>query len=132
MKLEQVLAYLHQKYDNAEIFQECTDEFSPYDAESSITLLEYKSRRADYPEIMIEGLKIQKNLRISKQTGKKFVYVSEFEGKIRSWDINKLVEDNYDFGWTLMWLPVETDITDSDEHMWKIVGFLNIKDATEH
>ena len=56
MKLEQVLAYLHQKYDNAEIFQECTDEFSPYDAESSITLLEYKSRRADYPEIMIEGL----------------------------------------------------------------------------
>ena len=31
-----------------------------------------------------------------------------------------------------MWLPVETDITDSEEHMWKIVGFLNIKDATEH
>ena len=60
MKLEQVLAYLHQKYDNAEIFEECSDEFSPYDAESSITLLEYKSRRADYPEIMIEGLKIQK------------------------------------------------------------------------
>lgn len=131
MKLEQVLKYLDDKYKKSEKFTECEDQYCSCDAESSITILEYKSRGADYPEIMIEGLKLQKNLRKSQQTGKKFIYVSEFDGVIRSWNINKLVEAGYDFGWTLMWLPVETEFSTSNEKMWKIVGFLDVKDGTE-
>lgn len=132
MKLQQVLSHLENKYKKLPKFNICEDQFCSCDAESLSYVLEYKSRGADYPDIMIEGLKLQKNLRKAQQTNREFIYVSEFNGIIRSWNISKLVSSGVTFKWELKWLPVETEITENDEHMWKVVAYLPVELAAEH
>jgi hypothetical protein len=122
-KQSEIIAFLNSFPTSATIV-ECTDEFCSCDGESENRVLEIKSRRSSYEEWVIEGLKFIKNLNKALDTGKEFIYVNEYKGEILVWNINNLVENNFDFKWDHNLMPDETDFSDSTKKIWKIVGYL--------
>ena len=109
-----------------------TSQFCPYDLEAPKALLELKSRfiKKDYGDSQIEKQKYEKNLRIAKEAGKDFYYVvwSDYHQAIYFWNVSKLTEENYDFGWMTKKCPATTDFQ-RREYVDKVVGGLKWGDA---
>lgn len=86
------------------------DKYSRYDAEHNRCIVEYKARRKFWKTTQIEKDKLEANLRIAEEKGKAFLYVV-FDGfdKIQVFNINKLVDNGYDFKWDTKWCPATTD-----------------------
>jgi hypothetical protein len=102
---------------------ECQDPFCYCDAESNDYIVEIKSRDKEYSSWIIEKSKFEKNIIKSVETTKKFIYLTEYNGKIMTWNIHNLVRKNYDFQWTEMPMPKTTEF-DANNVIPKIVGFL--------
>ena len=107
------------------------DPYSTYDAENDRYIVEIKSRTAEYDSWIIEKKKFDSNIIKSVETGKTFVYLTEYQGKIMTWNIHKLVRKNYDFNWEQRTLPETTEFINRLA-IPKIVGYLYEKDATIH
>lgn len=110
---------------------ECEDQFCSCDAESDNYIVEIKSRDTEYESWIIEKSKFDKNLVKSVETTKKFIYLTEYKGKIMTWNIHNLVRKNYDFQWTEQLMPETTEF-DNTNVITKVVGYLYEKDAKIH
>ncbi len=102
---------------------EVSNPYSTYDAENERYIVEVKSRDKQYRSWAIEKKKFDSNIVISVETGKMFVYLTEYDGKIMTWNIHNLVLENYDFQWTEQPMPKTTEF-DSNNVISKVVGFL--------
>ncbi len=67
----------------------------------------------------------------SIETGKAFIYLTEYNGKIMTWNINKLIANETDFFWQNRPMPKTTEF-DNNNTVDKEVGFLYEKDAKIH
>lgn len=108
------------------------DPFSSYDASNDTYLIEIKSRDKNYPSWIIEKEKFDANIDIAVEQGKQFVYLTEYNGKIITWNINKLVKnENFNFHWEIREMPATTEFDNTDK-VFKQVGHLFEKDGRVH
>jgi hypothetical protein len=110
---------------------EVEDQFSTYDAESDTYIVEIKSRDKQYSSWIIEKKKFESNLIASVEKTKKFIYLTEYNEKIMTWNIHKLVRKGYDFQWTEQLMPQTTEF-DNTKPITKVVGFLYEGNAKIH
>ena len=110
---------------------EVSNPYSTYDAENERYIVEVKSRDKQYRSWAIEKKKFDSNIVISVETGKMFVYLTEYNGKIMTWNIHNLVRKGYDFQWTEQLMPETTEF-DNTNVITKVVGYLYEKDAKIH
>ena len=110
---------------------EVSDPYSTYDAENERYIVEVKSRDKKYDSWIIERKKFDSNLLYSMNVNKMFVYLTEHNGKIMTWNIHNLLNSLYDFGWTKMELPATTEFNDK-EKIQKEIGYLYEVDAKIH
>ena len=110
---------------------EVSDPYSSYDAENERYIVEVKSRDKKYDSWIIERKKFDSNLLYSMNKNKMFVYLTEHNGKIMTWNIHNLLNSLYDFGWTKMELPATTEFDDK-EKIQKEIGYLYEVDAKIH
>ena len=130
MTQSEIVAKLNELYPDLNLV-ECEDQFCFCDAESDDYIVEIKSRDKEYSSWIIEKYKFEKNIIKSVETTKKFIYLTEYNGKIMTWNIHNLVRKNYDFQWTEMPMPKTTEF-DNTNVIPKIVGYLYEKDAKIH
>ena len=102
---------------------EVKNPYSTYDAENERYIVEVKSRDKKYRSWAIEKKKFDSNIVKCIETGKAFVYLTEYNGKIMTWNIRKLVRKDYDFQWTAIPMPKTTEFKNT-KTVTKIVGFL--------
>ena len=102
---------------------EVENPYSSYDAENERYIVEVKSRDKEYRSWAIEKKKFDSNIVKCIETGKAFVYLTEYNGKIMTWNIHKLVRKDYDFQWTEIPMPKTTEFGDT-KTITKVVGFL--------
>ena len=102
---------------------EVSNPYSTYDAENERYIVEVKSRDKQYRSWAIEKKKFDNNIVISVETGKMFVYLTEYDGKIMTWNIHNLVRKGYDFQWSPIPMPRTTEFEDT-KTVTKVVGFL--------
>ena len=110
---------------------ECEDQFCSCDAQSDNYIVEIKSREKQYRNWVIEKKKFDDNIDKSVELGKKFIYLTEYNGRILTWNIHNLVLDNYDFQWTEVPMPQTTEFEDT-KTITKVVGFLYEGKAKVH
>ena len=122
MTQTEIIDKLNELYPDLNLV-ECEDQFCSCDAESNNYIVEIKSRDKEYNSWIIEKSKFEKNIVKSVETTKKFIYLTEYNGKIMTWNIHNLVKENYDFQWTEMPMPKTTEF-DANNVIPKIVGFL--------
>ena len=102
---------------------EVSDPYSSYDAENERYIVEVKSRDKQYRSWAIEKKKFDSNIIKCMEKNKAFVYLTEYKGKIMTWNIHKLVRKGYDFQWTEIPMPKTTEF-ENTKTITKVVGFL--------
>ena len=102
---------------------EVEDPYSTYDAENERYIVEVKSRDKQYRSWAIEKKKFDSNIIKCMEKNKAFVYLTEYKGKIMTWNIHKLVRKGYDFQWTEIPMPKTTEF-ENTKTITKVVGFL--------
>ena len=122
MTQSDIVDILNKLYPDLNLY-EVKDQFSTYDAESDTYIVEIKSRDKEYSSWIIEKKKFESNLIASVEKTKKFIYLTEYNGKIMTWNIHKLVRKGYDFQWTEQLMPQTTEFDDT-KPITKVVGFL--------
>jgi hypothetical protein len=130
MTQSEIVDRLNELYPDLNLV-ECEDQFCSCDAESDNYIVEIKSRDTEYDSWIIEKYKFEKNIVKSVETTKKFIYLTEYEGKIMTWNIHNLVRKGYDFQWTEQLMPETTEF-DNTNVITKVVGYLYEKDAKIH
>ena len=110
---------------------EVSDPYSSYDAENGRYIVEVKSRDKKYDKWIIEKKKFDNNIVKCIETGKSFVYLTEYNGKIMTWNIHKLVRKGYDFNWNILPMPVTTEF-ENKKIIAKQVGYLYEANAKIH
>lgn len=108
--------------------EKAIDQYSTYDFSNDIYLIEVKCRRKRYDPWLIEKHKVDANYDIAVRTGQQILYVSEYQGVAHVWNINRLLYEEYDFGWTTKNLPQTTDFG-RREWVKKDIGYVYEKDA---
>ena len=130
MTQSEIVDKLNELYPDLNLV-ECEDQFCSCDAESDNYIVEIKSRDTEYKSWIIEKSKFEKNIVKSVETTKKFIYLTEYKGKIMTWNIHNLVRKGYDFQWTEQLMPETTEF-DNTNVITKVVGYLYEKDAKVH
>jgi hypothetical protein len=130
MTQSEIIDKLNELYPDLNLV-ECEDQFCSCDAESDNYIVEIKSRDTEYDSWIIEKYKFDKNIVKSVETTKKFIYLTEYKGKIMTWNIHNLVRKGYDFQWTEQLMPETTEF-DNTNVITKVVGYLYEKDAKIH
>ena len=130
MTQSEIVDRLNELYPDLNLV-ECEDQFCFCDAESDNYIVEIKSRDTEYESWIIEKSKFDKNIVKSVETTKKFIYLTEYKGKIMTWNIHNLVRKGYDFQWTEQLMPETTEFDDTNV-ITKVVGYLYEKDAKIH
>jgi hypothetical protein len=130
MKQTDIINKLNAIYPGLNLV-ECEDQFCSCDAQSDNYIVEIKSREKQYRSWVIEKKKFDDNIDKSVELGKKFIYLTEYNGRILTWNIHNLVLDNYDFQWTEIPMPQTTEFEDT-KTITKVVGFLYEGKAKEH
>jgi hypothetical protein len=130
MTQSEIVDRLNELYPDLNLV-ECEDQFCTCDAESDNYIVEIKSRDTEYDNWIIEKYKFDKNIVKSVETTKKFIYLTEYKGKIMTWNIHNLVRKGYDFQWTEQLMPETTEF-DNTNVITKVVGYLYEKDAKIH
>ena len=130
MTQSEIVDRLNELYPDLNLV-ECQDKFCSCDAESDNYIVEIKSRDTEYESWIIEKYKFDKNIVKSVETTKKFIYLTEYNGKIMTWNIHNLVRKGYDFQWTEQLMPETTEF-DNTNVITKVVGYLYEKNAKIH
>jgi uncharacterized protein with NRDE domain len=130
MTQTEIIDKLNSIYPGLDL-EEVSDPYSSYDAENARYIVEVKSRDKKYDSWIIERKKFDSNLLYSMNVNKMFVYLTEHNGKIMTWNIHNLLNSLYDFGWTKMELPATTEFDDK-EKIQKEIGYLYEVDAKIH
>ena len=122
MTQSEIIDKLNSIYPGLDLV-EVSDPYSSYDAENERYIVEVKSRDKEYKSWAIEKKKFDSNIVKCIETRKAFVYLTEYNGKIMTWNIHKLVRKGYDFQWTAIPMPKTTEFGDT-KTITKVVGFL--------
>ena len=122
MTQTEIIVKLNSIYPGLDLV-EVENPYSSYDAENERYIVEVKSRDKEYRSWAIEKKKFDSNIVKCIETGKAFVYLTEYNGKIMTWNIHKLVRKGYDFQWTEIPMPKTTEFQDT-KTITKVVGFL--------
>jgi len=122
MTQTEIIVKLNSIYPGLDLV-EVENPYSSYDAENERYIVEVKSRDKQYKSWAIEKKKFDNNIVKCIETGKAFVYLTEYNGKIMTWNIHKLVRKGYDFQWTEIPMPKTTEFEDT-KTVTKVVGFL--------
>ncbi len=102
-----------------------TNEFCTFDGHSEEYVIEFKCRRTHYDTQLIEHKKYKANLDQADESGKEFLYIiSTPEGEY-VFNISKLREEGYDFGWEDRRMPSKTDFS-GQQYINKRVGYISI------
>ena len=131
MTQTEVIEELNSRYPTMDKLLETENPFCSYDAINDTYIVEIKSRSKEYNSWMIERDKFMSNIEKSIETGKAFIYLTEYNGKIMTWNINKLIASETDFFWQSRPMPKTTEF-DNNNTVDKEVGFLYEKDAKVH
>ena len=122
MKQADIIDKLNSLYPDLNLV-ECEDQFCSCDAEGDDYIVEIKSRDKEYRSWIIEKSKFKSNIVKSVEKTKKFIYLTEYNGKIMTWNIHNLVRKGYDFQWSPIPMPKTTEFEDT-KTVTKVVGFL--------
>ena len=122
MTQTEIIDKLNSIYPGLDL-EEVSDPYSSYDAENERYIVEVKSRDKKYDSWIIERKKFDSNLLYSMNKNKMFVYLTEHNGKIMTWNIHNLLNSLYDFQWTEIPMPKTTEFEDT-KTVTKVVGFL--------
>ena len=122
MTQTEIIDKLNSIYPSLDLV-EVSDPYSSYDAENERYIVEVKSRDKQYRSWAIEKKKFDSNIVKCMEKNKAFVYLTEYKGKIMTWNIHKLVRKGYDFQWTEIPMPKTTEFQDT-KTVSKVVGFL--------
>jgi hypothetical protein len=87
------------------------DKFCTFDAHSDDYVVEFKCRRAHYDTQLIEYKKYMANLDQADQSGKEFLYIISTPNGVYVFNVSKLREEDYDFGWEDRKMPSKTDFS---------------------
>ena len=131
MTQTEVIEELNSRYPTMDKLLETENPFCSYDAINDTYIVEIKSRSKEYDSWMIERDKFMSNIEKSIVTGKAFIYLTEYNCKIMTWNINKLIASETDFFWQSRPMPKTTEF-DNNNTVDKEVGFLYEKDAKIH
>mgnify|MGYP003133431409 FL=1 len=123
MTEEEIIKKLNTLFPSMEELVKCEDEYSHYDCENDTYIMEIKSRDRHYDPWLIQRDKFVSNYDKSIETGKEFIYLTEYKTKIITWNINDLVASGYDFGWEVREMPETTEF-EQTEPILKEVGYL--------
>lgn len=103
-----------------------TDEFCTFDGYSNEYVIEFKCRRKHYDTQLIEHKKYTANLDQADESGKEFLYIISTPKGEYVFNISKLREKDYDFGWEDRRMPSKTDFG-GQQYINKRVGYINVK-----
>ncbi len=132
MEEEEIVNCLNDLYkDVMDKLTMAEDEFSPYDAENKLYLVEIKSRDTKYDSWIIQEDKYLTNLTLAAESGRKFIYLNEYKKNILTWNITDLTDSGYNFNWTERPMPTTTRF-ENTENKSKRVGYLFEADAKVH
>ena len=98
------------------------DEFCTFDGHSEDYVIEFKCRRAHYDTQLIEYKKYKANLDQADESGKEFLYIVSTPKGEYIFNVSKLREEDYDFGWEDRRMPSKTDFA-GQYHLDKRVGY---------
>jgi hypothetical protein len=121
---------LHDELENKPLTLS-EDPFSSYDASNDTYIVEIKSRDRAYDSWIIEKAKYIKNIDLAITTNRSFIYLTEYNGKIMTWNINRMIAADYNFNWEDRPMPGTTEFLDN-EVITKEVGYLFEADARVH
>lgn len=124
MNEQELLSHLNKKL-KWELESTNGDQYCTYDAANLLYRVELKCRRKHYDTQMIERSKVRSNTRDNKD----FLYVVSTPEGIYGFNISKLVERDYDFGWETRRLPATTDFN-RNEWIDKEVGYIHVDAAS--
>ena len=116
MTQTEVIEELNSRYPTMDRLLETEDPFCSYDAINDTYIVEIKSRSKEYDSWMIERDKFMSNIEKSIETGKAFIYLTEYNGKIMTWNINKLIASETDFFWQSRPMPKTTEFDQKAIH----------------
>ena len=123
MNQTNVIRTLNIMFPFMDELKEAEDRFSSYDCENDMYIIEIKSRDRSYNPWIIERDKYISNLNTSRRLGKQFIYLTEYQKKILTWNINDLIANNYSFNWELREMPQTTEFKNNNPVL-KEVGYL--------
>ena len=126
-KKERKIIALLNKHSKQPI-RESEYEYNRFDAFSDLVIIELKYRGKYYDQTMIEFDKFSYNHMYSKLMDKKFMYIVRMQDFVYIFDINKLIEENYNFNFNWRNLPKTTEFK-RKEDVKKLVGYIDIKKA---
>jgi len=121
---------LERLYPSIAPIKEPEDEFSPFDFECDLYLIEVKNRSKVWDPWFIEKVKYDMNMEIANNLSKDFIFLTEVKGRIFLYNISKLTREGHNFNWRTKLLPKSTEISKEGNHD-RVVSFLYIKDAKQ-
>lgn len=114
-------------YSNQSL-KECENKYNRFDAYNDFSIVELKYRKSHYDQTMIEFDKFSYNHMYSKLNNKKFMYIVRMQDFVYIFDINKLIEEKYDFNFGWRDLPKTTEFN-KKQTVKKFVGYIDIKEV---
>ena len=104
------------------------NKYCTFDAYSDDYVVELKCRRTHYDTQLIEYKKFSVNIDQADESGKEFLYIISTPSGDYIFNISKLYEDDYDFGWEYRSMPSNTDFSNKG-NINKKVGYIDVMDA---
>ena len=102
-----------------------TNQMAHHDAENDQFVVEFKQRNSKYDgTTLIEKQKYDHNI----ATGKRFVYAVAVGNELYLFDVTKMKDEGYDFGWHDKKQPATTAF-ERREWVTKRVGYISFNDA---
>lgn len=86
----QIINRLNELYPNMDKLQETEDPFCSYDAMNDTYIVEIKSRDNIKDSWIIEKKKFDSNIIKAIEENKSFIYLTECNGKVMTWNINRM------------------------------------------
>ena len=127
MTQEEFIYYAERSLQQ-EIQSTAKDTYCRYDAHNNNYIIEFKSRRKHYDTQLIEYAKFDCNMEIANKENKEFLYMVETPEGVYTFNVSKLSNEGYDFGWEDRRMPAKTDFSGSHRKDKK-VGYIAVKDA---
>jgi len=124
-----IITYLNREA-KSDFISTKDDKYCHYDAEEPRYIAEIKVRNKHYDDCIIEYDKYMSNLGTSAIEGKEFLYIVATKSNIYVFNITKLHEGMYPFGWIKKELPVNSHFGGYNDKKMKRIGYINIKDAS--
>lgn len=112
--------------------KECSDTYCPCDAYNNIYLVEVKNRRQEFNDWIMEKKKFDACMKKAKEEGKQFIYLTEYDKEIITWNITFMDTNGHNWNWSSdLKMNKTTDFEDNNK-VNKEVTYLQRQDGITH